>query len=326
MLSRHFIFQNLIDVAILLGALAVSTVVAYGQDTPTPQPPAPTPTTSLSIEGPSEGKRDDFNDFKATGAPEKCTFSWLIFPRDHAAKLRFNDTRDTLTLVGPPGNYQIWLVVSTGAAEQSDFHEFVIPGDVPTPPGPPKPVPVVKTLREHAGPKADNVSKAYVQLLDGIRKGLLETREEFDIAEQMTLKQHDCVEHGAKAEITKRLTVPFDQLKVALKLVVDELGAATPIPTPSNAAVTYVYEKDQGEPSSGVMAGLNRINREKKLKATIFEEDTLDGSGQVPDQYKTALDAARAAGLPALVVTAGEKVVNVVKNPTTAEQVWGAAP
>jgi len=324
-MKRLFSTENLIEAAITIIAIIASTVAVYGQDVPTPQPPAPTPTPVLSIEGPTEGKRDDFNDLTVIGHPADCTFDWFVVPFDHKLSLRESEKGKVLTIVGPPGQYILIVSVSNGSAKQSAKHLLTIPGDVPVPPGP-NPPPAVKTLRDLAGLKADNVSKAYVQLLDGIGKGLLETREEFNIAEEITLKQRDCVEHGAKAEIAKRLTVPFEQLKVAVKLIVDELGAATPVPTPSNAAVTYVYEKDNGEPSSGVMAGLNRLNREKNLKATIFEEDTVDGSGQVPDQYKVALDAARAAGLPALVVTAGEKVVNVVKNPTTAEQVWGAAP
>jgi hypothetical protein len=50
----------------------------------------------------------------------------------------------------------------------------------------------------------------------------------------------------------------------------------------------------------------------------------VDGDGEVPDQYAAAIEAARKAGLPALVIMAGGKVLRVVKAPTTAEQVTEA--
>jgi hypothetical protein len=59
--------------------------------------------------------------------------------------------------------------------------------------------------------------------------------------------------------------------------------------------------------------------------ATVFEDDTRDGSGEVPDQYKVPLAAAQQAGLPALVVTAGDKVLKVAKDPKTEAEVMEAA-
>jgi hypothetical protein len=93
---------------------------------------------------------------------------------------------------------------------------------------------------------------------------------------------------------------------------------------PQATAATYVYEKDDTAVPVGVSVGLNRLNREKKILATLFEEDTTDGTGDVPDQYKVPLSAAQNAGLPALVVTNGEKVLGVVKDPRTEEAVWEA--
>lgn len=83
----------------------------------------------------------------------------------------------------------------------------------------------------------------------------------------------------------------------------------------------YVHEKDSGAVPSGVMAGLNRLNREKGIVATVFEEDTTDGDGDVPEQYREPLRAAREAGLPAFVVMGGGKVLRVVKAPTTADAI-----
>lgn len=103
-------------------------------------------------------------------------------------------------------------------------------------------------------------------------------------------------------------------------------GGGLPLVGPNVTAVTYVYEKDTNAVPVGVLAGLNRLNREKKITASVFEEDTRDGSGEVPDQFKAALTAATSAGIPALIVTGGDAVLKVVKAPTTEEQTVGAVP
>jgi hypothetical protein len=98
----------------------------------------------------------------------------------------------------------------------------------------------------------------------------------------------------------------------------DPTTPTVPAPKPTTAThATYVYEKDVTAVPSPVAAGLNRLNREKKIVATLFEEDTVDGTGQTPEQYVVPLKAAQSAGLPALVVTAGAAVLKVVKAPTT---------
>ncbi len=95
--------------------------------------------------------------------------------------------------------------------------------------------------------------------------------------------------------------------------------------SPAVTAATYVYEKDEGGIPNEVQTGLDRLNREKKILATPFEQDTKDGAGEVPDRYKVPLEAAKKVGLPSLVATAGAKVVRVVKNPTTEAAVMEAA-
>lgn len=89
-------------------------------------------------------------------------------------------------------------------------------------------------------------------------------------------------------------------------------------------AVTYVYEKDAGGIPSGVASGISKLNAQGIL-ATTFEEDTTDGSGETPEQYKAAKEAATKAGLPALVVQAGNVATKVVKGPTTEQHVLEAA-
>jgi hypothetical protein len=109
---------------------------------------------------------------------------------------------------------------------------------------------------------------------------------------------------------------------------VDPIEPGTPTtpvdPTTKATAATYVYEKDATAIPAAVMAGLNRLNREKKIIATVFEQDTTDGAGEIPDQYNAAVAEAKKAGLPCLVVMAGANVLGVVKNPTTVEAVWEA--
>jgi hypothetical protein len=96
-------------------------------------------------------------------------------------------------------------------------------------------------------------------------------------------------------------------------------------PGPSTAtAAVYVYEKDDTAPTNGVQSAINRLNREKKILACLFEEDTVDGTGETPYWAKVPLAAGREAGLPALVVTNGDRVVNVLKDPKTEQDIWGA--
>ena len=97
------------------------------------------------------------------------------------------------------------------------------------------------------------------------------------------------------------------------------------VASPATAAV-YVYEKDAGPIPAGVTVGLDRLNRERRIVATLLEHDSTDGSGDVPDQYRAALEAARKAGLPAVVALAGQTVLRVTPAPTTAAAVLEAVP
>jgi pyruvate carboxylase len=89
-------------------------------------------------------------------------------------------------------------------------------------------------------------------------------------------------------------------------------------------AVTFVFEKDSNGPSAPVMSALNKLNRSGIL-ATSHEIDTLDGTSEIPDQYKHVVPAAKEAGLPALVVSGNGKVIRVLKDPKTEEAVIEAA-
>ena len=101
-------------------------------------------------------------------------------------------------------------------------------------------------------------------------------------------------------------------------------GGFSPVST-SITAATYVYEKDQsGGVPPGVQFALREINQAGKISAAAIEADVVDSTGNTPRQYKIAVEAAKAAGLPALVVQAGEKVAQTVSAPLTSEQVMEA--
>ena len=99
---------------------------------------------------------------------------------------------------------------------------------------------------------------------------------------------------------------------------VDTTGSAT--------AAVYVYEKDDGAVPPFVTVAINKLNRERRVVATLLEADTTDGTGDVPDQYQAALDAARKAGLPAVVALAGRQVIRVTPRPGSEAAVMEAVP
>lgn len=86
-------------------------------------------------------------------------------------------------------------------------------------------------------------------------------------------------------------------------------------------AVVYVHAVKAPIPDA-VSAALSKLN-EQDILATHYAKGTTDGPGEIPDQYKAAVAAA--TDLPSLVALAGDRVVRVVKAPTTEEQVLEAA-
>ena len=103
-------------------------------------------------------------------------------------------------------------------------------------------------------------------------------------------------------------------------------GDGSPLSPSAVTAVTYVYEKDEAAVPSEVMAGLDRLNREKKVVATMIDDDVKNGNGETPAQYAVPIEAAKKDGLPILVATNGATVVRVVKNPKTEAEVVGIVP
>ncbi len=297
-MKRLFTPENLIEAFITIVVLVVSSVVAYGQEpapAPAPSPPVPRvlvpavePTPALSIEGPTEGIVNDFNDFTAMGHPEKCTFTWHVLPRDHKAKIRLSDKQNSLTLVGPPGKYSLLLVVSDGTAAQSDWHEFTIPGDIPTPPGPPRPPVVVKTLRDLAGPDATKVEKLHADMLEAIGKGLFDTVERFKEVYAAAVKDRGLENNLAVLECSKRLGLAtLDEIKAALVKINDELKTApTPISGKRHVVILHESADDTAEQAriwNQLRAGqASEYMISKGHKLDILDDDVVDGSGQLP--------------------------------------------
>lgn len=73
---------------------------------------------------------------------------------------------------------------------------------------------------------------------------------------------------------------------------------------------TYVYSAQHHTIPGPVSAGLQALNKQG-IVATTFEVDTKDGTGEVPEQYKVAVSAAKEP--PAVVYQAGDKVLRVLK-------------
>lgn len=195
---------------------------------------------------------------------------------------------------------------------------------------PPPPVP----LAELAGVDAKALGGVYATLAQADDYADL---ADFHGTELVALRANKLTENAAVRTIAVRLAkiYPFDVkvLVAEVAAIAKELGAEPVVVDPNNppvdpnspvTAATYVYEKDDTAVPTGVVTGINRLNRERNIIATLFEEDTRDGDGDVPDQYAVALAAATQAGLPAFIVQAGDKVLLVVKAPVTEAQVLEA--
>lgn len=99
-----------------------------------------------------------------------------------------------------------------------------------------------------------------------------------------------------------------------------------PLPNNRVSRVTYVWDEDKSAVPHLVAKALQRLNADfpGSLVASEFEDSTVDGTGDVPEQYKVALEAARKAGLPALVIQSGSTVLRVITNPKTEQDVQDA--
>ena len=123
---------------------------------------------------------------------------------------------------------------------------------------------------------------------------------------------------------------PFAFIVAGLLLLtlprVDGCRAENPQTLSTATAAVYVYEKDDSAIPAYVTVAINRLNRERKIVATLLEDDTTNGDGEIPAQYRLALEAARKAGLPAVVALAGGQVIRVTPAPASEAAVMEAVP
>lgn len=99
-----------------------------------------------------------------------------------------------------------------------------------------------------------------------------------------------------------------------------------PAPTTPATSAIWVYEKSQHTLPPPVLYALNRLNRERNIDATLYEQPEGEFVEKASPKYKAILAAAQQVGLPALVVISGSVVIKVVKDPKTEQQVLEAVP
>lgn len=99
-----------------------------------------------------------------------------------------------------------------------------------------------------------------------------------------------------------------------------------PAPTTPATSAIWVYEKSQHTLPPPVLSALNRLNRERYIDATLYEQPEGEFVEKASPKYKAILAAAQQVGLPALVVISGSVVIKVVKDPKTEQQVLEAVP
>ena len=125
----------------------------------------------------------------------------------------------------------------------------------------------------------------------------------------------------------KPVVVPVDPTPV-VDPANPPVGPDTPpvAPTTKPTAAYYIFEKDDGAVPPAVQTGLDRLLREKKIDARSIEQHVTDGTDRTPDAFKAPIAAAKQAGLPALVVMAGDEILSVTKSPTTEEAILKEVP
>lgn len=136
---------------------------------------------------------------------------------------------------------------------------------------------------------------------------------------------------------TYLLVCDWNQAPYGLALHRIEVGGKAPEapenppPPPNNPPstrkvrrITYVYEKDQNQVPKPVAAALQAINADGSVVATEFEEDSVDGTGETPDQYKKALEFSKKIGLPSMVIEYDSGEPKVIKDPKTEKEVMEA--
>lgn len=103
----------------------------------------------------------------------------------------------------------------------------------------------------------------------------------------------------------------------------DRPPVVQPDPTVRPNRATYVYESRKNSVPSPVSVAIDKLNR-AGIVANKVDQNSLAGKGQIPVQFTVALEEARKAGIPCLVVEYTRGPPKVVSAPTTEAQVLEA--
>lgn len=245
------------------------------------------------------------------------------------AKLVVFDGGKQVYVWAKPGQHRIELAAATADYKIHRFAAEFKVGDAPAPGPTPTPVTLRELVTTEQAAKVATYFRDFagqIAKLKSIEQFWQVFADTFPVKDNAPLMSALKVRLDKAWEKTKGKEFSKELLAIAAELEVEQPVPSVPEPKPENVSATYVYEKDNTALRAQVTAGLNRLNREHKVRATAIDDDVLDGAGQVPEQYKVAISAAREAGLPSLIVTAGNKVLAVRKDPQTIEEILGAVP
>lgn len=242
----------------------------------------------------------------------------------------------------PAGKY--WRIVTHDDGRPPTVDLILDTGTTVTPPPPPvDPPPVVDVAAKvdallaavndpTKAATARGVAEGYNQILLLVSSGLLRTPDNVRLTSQIAIetglrKANKLDSWQSFVDGMDTLTAPMDLPAIVdtYKIAKAKLGGTPqpdpPPPAPGVTMVTYVYEKDQTPMPPEVSAELQRLNAdgESSVVASEFEEDTVNGLGQTPTQYVTALAEARKVGLPAVVIQGADGTLKAIRNPTAAE-------
>lgn len=110
---------------------------------------------------------------------------------------------------------------------------------------------------------------------------------------------------------------------IVLLLLASQYVGGVDLPFATEPDQGYYVRRARTAIPAPVASALNKLNA-KGIKAEEVSGSAVDGTGEVPDQHKIAIAAAIDAGIPAFVVQAGDRVVKVIKSPTTEEDILNA--
>lgn len=264
--------------------------------------------------------------FKVVGADVKdVDIDYVLSPGQVSRPI--DGTLDLYVWVAKPGTYTVdaaGAAIIDGKPKAKKFkHTYtVIPaGDDPIP----EPPASLRSLVNDA--EAIKLISILAAQLDQVKAGQFTSLDMWKAICTERFKANGIDNAKAVARIFA-MNADFAKLATSLEGTIKELGGSPAVPAPSTQikAITYIFDKSKTAPPPGVVKGLDRLNREKKIKATMLEDPSNNENGRVAKQYERALAAAKSAGMPVAVVEYTDGSTKTVADPRTDEQMWSLAP